>query len=73
LGEIGNDLGAAESLVPLLEAPETRTRIHVAWALGLMGQHSQQAIAVLESFLDDPEPDYRNEARVALNQIRERD
>ena len=73
LGEIGNDLGAAELLLPLLESPDPRTRIHVAWALGLMGQHTQQALTVLEGFLDDPEPDYRNEAQVALNQIRPRD
>lgn len=73
LGEIGNDLGAVESLLPLLESPDPRTRIHVAWALGLMDQHTQQAIAVLEGFLDDPEPDYRDEAGVALNQIRRRD
>jgi HEAT repeat protein len=72
-GEIGNDLGAAQSLVPLLESPQPRTRIHAAWALGLMGQHTQQAIKVLEGFLDDPEYDYRNEALVALNQIRQRD
>lgn len=73
LGEIGNDLGAAEWLLPLLENPDPRTRIHVAWALGLMGQHTQQALTVLEGFLDDPEPDYRNEAQVALTQIQRRD
>jgi len=72
LGEIGNELGAADRLTELLDDPKTWTRIHVAWALGLMGKSTERAIAVLEGFLDDPEPDYSNEARVALGEIRNR-
>lgn len=70
LGEIGKQLGAADALVQLLDSPQPRTRIHAAWALGLMGENTERAISVLESFEDDPEPDHRNEAEVALSQIR---
>jgi HEAT repeat protein len=72
LGEIGNELGAADPLTGLLDSPQPRTRIHAAWALGLMGKNTERAIDVLKSFLDDPEPEYRDEAEVALSQIRER-
>jgi HEAT repeat protein len=73
LGQIGKPLGAGDALTELLDSPEPRTRIHAAWALGLMGENTQRAIAVLEGFLGDPEPDYRNEAEVALSQIRQQD
>jgi HEAT repeat protein len=72
LGQIGNQLNAADPLTQLLDSPQPRTRIHAAWALGLMGQNTERATAVLEAFLDDPEPEYRDDAQVALNQIRQR-
>jgi HEAT repeat protein len=70
LGEIGKQLGAAGALAELLDSPQPRTRIHAAWALGLMGENTERAITVLESFRDDPEPDHRSEAEAALSQIR---
>ncbi|MCH5374255.1 MAG: HEAT repeat domain-containing protein [Planctomycetes bacterium] len=72
LGEIGVPLGATDQLTALLEDPKPRSRIYAAWALGLMGKNTERATAVLEAFSDDPEPDYRNEAGVALDEIRAR-
>jgi HEAT repeat protein len=72
LGEIGNELGAVEAVGKLLTSPKTYTRLHAAWALGLMGQETERATAVLKQLLDDPEPDYRQAAEVALRDISRR-
>jgi len=72
LGQIGNELGAADPLTGLLDSPQPRTRLHAAWALGLMGKNTQRANEVLKGFLDHPEPEYRDEAEIALSQIRNR-